>query len=769
MRLLESSGDDFKLTKDLTTRDVPKYAILSHTWGSAADEVTCEDLVKGTGKEKTGYQKIEFCAVQARSDGLQYFWVDTCCIDKSNKAELSEAINSMFYWYQNAARCYVYLSDVSDTQQAEPERESAFQASKWFTRGWTLQELLAPSSVKFFTKEGRQLGDKKSLEQQIHEVTGIAASALQGKPLTRFSVKERFQWAEIRQTTREEDWAYCLQGIFGVSMPVIYGEGKAQAIHRLHEEIKGTSNTAFHPSRLSKAKRTVKLIDVYHSAENQDCLQDLRNTDPRDDKQRIEQTKGGLLRDSYNWVLENNDFLRWQDENQCRLLWVKGDPGKGKTMLLCGIIDELQVRRATNTAYFFCQATDSRINNATAVLRGLIYSLVSQQQSLISHVREKYDLGGKQLFEDANAWIALTAIFNNILQDPGLEPTYLFIDALDECSTDLPQLLELIVHTSAMSPKTKWIVSSRNWPKIAEKLGNTTKGVSLSLELNETSISAAVKTYIGYKVDQLAKDKKYDADLQSHVNQYLVSHANSTFLWVALVCQELARSEVKKRHTRTKLRDFPPGLDALYKSMIQHVRSSEDVDLCMQILAVVSIAYRPVTLPELMSLVETSDDINNDQETLEEIIKLCGSFLTLQGNDVSFIHQSAKDFLSEKEPAILFPSGKEVEHRSVLLRSIKAMSQTLRRDMYSLKHPGTPIEEVQLKLPSPDPLAPIRYACTYWVDHLREIQSDHRVDSINCFLQKHFLHWFEALGLLGRTSEGVRALTKLVPLLEVCN
>lgn len=253
MRLLECSDDEFKLMKDLPDRDIPKYAILSHTWGSEAEEVTFQDLDNGSGKNKTGYEKIRFCAKQARRDGLQHFWVDTCCINKSNKAELSKAINSMFYWYQNAARCYVYLSDVSDTQptyrptkrlrrdsSSGPEHrwESAFRASKWFTRGWTLQELLAPASVEFFTKEGRRLGDKESLEQQIHEVTGIAVPALQGSALTLFSVTERFQWAQTRETTREEDWAYCLQGIFSISMPVIYGEGKTQAIHRLHEEIK---------------------------------------------------------------------------------------------------------------------------------------------------------------------------------------------------------------------------------------------------------------------------------------------------------------------------------------------------------------------------------------------------------------------------------------------------------------------------------------------------------------------------------------------------
>lgn len=252
MRLLENIDGKFKLTNDLV-RDIPKYAILSHRWGLDTEEVTFRDLVEGTGEHKTGYQKIRFCSAQARRDGLRYFWVDTCCIDKSNNNELSTAINSMFRWYQNAARCYVYL-DISaseyekDGQPSELAWESAFRSSGWFTRGWTLQELLAPSSVEFFTMEGRRLGDKRSLEQQIHAITEIAVPALRGKALAQFDVDERFRWAETRQTTQEEDWAYCLLGIFGIFMPLIYGEGKAHAIRRLKREIAEAMNHNDAPS-----------------------------------------------------------------------------------------------------------------------------------------------------------------------------------------------------------------------------------------------------------------------------------------------------------------------------------------------------------------------------------------------------------------------------------------------------------------------------------------------------------------------------------------
>jgi len=240
MRLLElKAHGEFSLT-EFVGDSIPPYAILSHTWGADGEEVTFKDLADRTGKSKAGYAKIQFCGEQAARDGLQYVWVDTCCIDKSSSAELTEAINSMFCWYGEAAKCYVYLSDVSIPDKNDHSSwftwESAFRESRWFTRGWTLQELIAPTSVEFFSLEGRRLGDKKSLEREIHEITGINIQALQGNPLSEFSVTERMSWAAKRKTTRKEDEAYCLLGIFDIHMPLIYGEGK-KAFIRLKEEI----------------------------------------------------------------------------------------------------------------------------------------------------------------------------------------------------------------------------------------------------------------------------------------------------------------------------------------------------------------------------------------------------------------------------------------------------------------------------------------------------------------------------------------------------
>jgi hypothetical protein len=383
MRLLKYDKGAKLTIQSFDDTELPPYAILSHTWGADEEEVTFADLVKGDGKKKLGYKKIRFCGKQAQQDDIQYFWVDTCCIDKTDKAELSHAIRSMFRWYQDATKCYVYLSDVSakegtaDNMLSKFTWEPVFRSSRWFTRGWTLQELLAPRIVELFSKEWEKLSDEVSLKLLIHKITGIPHEVLTGAPLSQFSVNERLLWKGDRKTKRDEDVWYLLSGIFGVEIAPAYSEGAASAFRRLMDEI--------------------------HELER--CIQNIRHTDPRDDKRRIEDTKGGLLADSYRWVLDNAIFQQWQQDSHTRLLWVKGDPGKGKTMLLCGIIDELHSSMPRNTllSYFFCQATNSRINSATAVLRGLLYMLVKQQPSLVSHVRKKHDHAGKALFEDVNA------------------------------------------------------------------------------------------------------------------------------------------------------------------------------------------------------------------------------------------------------------------------------------------------------------------------------------------------------------------------------
>jgi hypothetical protein len=245
MRLLHvDQSDGFCLTKDLSEEELSShpYAILSHTWGKDEEEVSFADLTQGSRHTEVQYDKLHFCRKQAASDGLHYFWVDTCCIDKSSSAELSKAITSMFRWYSGAVKCYVYLKDVSTgnfegTNASARSWEPAFRSSRWFRRGWTLQELLAPRSVEFFDSHGTPLGDKESLEQVLHEITKIPPRVLRNAPLDEFSIDERMSWAEDRDTKHGEDKAYSMLGLFGVSMLPNYGEGVDKAFARLKKEL----------------------------------------------------------------------------------------------------------------------------------------------------------------------------------------------------------------------------------------------------------------------------------------------------------------------------------------------------------------------------------------------------------------------------------------------------------------------------------------------------------------------------------------------------
>jgi hypothetical protein len=228
MRLLRL--DPHKCTwivEEFTHPRIPFYAVLSHTWGRNNEEVKLADIESGerqySDTSKLGYDKLRFCQKQLERDGLRYFWIDTCCIKKSDNLELQLSLASMFYWYQKATTCYVWLSDVSIDDAASWER--AFSRSRWFERGWTLQELIAPNSVRFFSKEGNFIGDKEGLASTISIVCRVPRLALQGAELSRFSTDERLSWTKGRVTTLPEDAAYCLLGIFDVELPTLYADG----------------------------------------------------------------------------------------------------------------------------------------------------------------------------------------------------------------------------------------------------------------------------------------------------------------------------------------------------------------------------------------------------------------------------------------------------------------------------------------------------------------------------------------------------------------
>ncbi|KAJ0322016.1 hypothetical protein COL5a_008994 [Colletotrichum fioriniae] len=507
--------------------------------------------------------------------------------------------------------------------------------------------------------------------------------------------------------------------------------------------------------------------------DRENCLIDFRQkVDPYHEKDRIQIEKGGLLRDACSWVLDHDSYQIWHKETRHKILWIKGDPGKGKTMLLCGIVDELETDPTHTLSYFFCQATETTLNNATAVLRGLIYGLAKRYPQVDQYIYNRYkDGGGKAAFEGDSAWGVMCGILNAILGDPNMNGVLLIVDALDECVEGRQKLLDFICERSNDS-RAKWIVSSRNWPEIETNLERITERTSaLSLELNSDLVAHAVRTYIRRKVDKLAEKRPYhnDLKLRNDVEEYLNSNSSDTFLWVALVCDALRQDNITRREhvigPKGVLQTFPEGLDKLYKCMFKYISGTRDADLCKDILAVTSVLERSITSLELCSIMGLSKHFDGKVETLQDVVRCCGSFLSLREETVYFVHQSARDFLLDKNGdtfASIFPGGVEDVHWAVCLRSLGAVSEVVRRDIYELQ--DVSMAQNDITTPNPDPLASVAYSCAYWMKHLGESnpatysKDDGVVDE---FLQTRFLYWLEALALLGELTQAVQGIQKL--------
>jgi hypothetical protein len=537
---------------------------------------------------------------------------------------------------------------------------------------------------------------------------------------------------------------------------------------------------------VAKTQQT-RLQDIYSFLKQQkleekdeEFIKILCPYDPRHDHKRIEAANGGLCEESYLWILETSDFKRWRDDKQCNLLWIKAEPGKGKTKLLCGIIYELKNSMVTNgrLAYFFCQATDSRINTATSVLQGLMYLLVDQRPSLISRIREKHRIR-ESLSGNPNAWIILSEIFTDVLQDLSLEEVYLIIDALDECVADLAELLELIMQKTSASPhaktRVKWIVSSRPNDVIEQKLQLDDSRVMLSLEQKENAekVAKAVDAYIDRCVCKLAvnnKDDKYDQDLQEKVRKKLRQKADGTFLWVSLIIIKL--QDVMSCDVLDLIDEWPSKLSHVYQRMLQQIQALQHKypERCRLVLSTATATRRPLRLEELGVLSGLLDQFMGKKELVARVVNMCGSFLRIQSEYVYFIHQTANEFLLVDGSNTIFPSGTKDVHYKMFSASIQIMLKTLKRDRYELS--AFPTDEVHQ--PEPDPLAAAGYSCDYWVDHLCDSSGAVGHDdalrnggTVDSFIREKYLYWLEALSLCKSMPKGVLSMTKLEALIEV--
>lgn len=514
-----------------------------------------------------------------------------------------------------------------------------------------------------------------------------------------------------------------------------------------------------------------------------DCRRDLRVVDPQNDMARIEKSKDELLEDAYKWILRTPEyaaFTNWDDRGAgCpprRLLWIKGHAGTGKTMLMIGIIRELSRQPHPFTpslSFFFCQGTDTALNNATAILRSLIWLLLLQQPCLMSHLLQKYRDSGANLFRDNNAFIALSEAFENMLKDPHLSPVYLAVDALDESEQEL-DLINLISTSLTLSDNVRWLLSSRPEVDVIAKVIAKLKqshshilDIGTLVELDTESLEGPVNAYIEHKVSELRKypDLRYTDTILQTVSNEVRQRAKDNFLWVSLVFNDLKR--VRGSYAVKSIKDYPSGLSKLYdhKMKIIEAEETEHLQRCRDVLVATFLAYRPLSLDELAGLVPWSAD--TDPFT---IVQKCRSFLTITEETVNPIHQSAKDYLKKNFDSIQL-GGLAQGHTDIAKRSIDTMSSILRQNMYNL--------DFGFKLMAPpdsDPLIPIRYSCVFWADHLCSMNGDNPECSreltengkVLIFLREHLLHWLEGLSLLGKLSDGVASINKLLLAAQVC-
>jgi hypothetical protein len=643
MRLLQLDDIGGFSLVERVGNDIPPYAILSHTWGRDDDEVTFQDLMSDRGKGKPGYRKVRFCTERAARDGLRYSWVDTCCIDKSSSAELSEAINSMFCWYQNAERCYVYLSDVSrDPSDGDdlgsPRWKPAFRNSRWFTRGWTLQELIAPASVEFFSNEEVCLGNKRSIEQTIHEITGIAIDAFRGKPLSQFSIDERLMWAAKRTTKREEDEVYCLLGMFDIQMPLLYGEGRKKALRRLQKEIRDClSNRVL--SLSEEQKRTLlnslrfEQIDVRQMS--------IKNAHTR----------------TCRWLLRKSEYLDWLNTMKLNehhgFLWIKGKPGTGKsTLMKFAIVNVRKKAKDKILISFFFNARGEDLEKSTiGTYRSLLLQLLDRLPALQS-VFDSLGLSTLSTTTDYQWSIeSLKMLLEDAILSLGESSVICFIDALDECAEeqirDMISFFERIGELAVASGiYFRVCFSSRHYPHITIQ-----KGLNLVLEGQE----GHTEDITNYLESELRIGQSETAQ---QIRSELQEKASGIFMWVVLVVGILNTEHDRGRiHAlRRRLQEIPGDLHELFLNILtRDSRNRDELVLCIQWVLFAKQPLSPEQLyfailsgiePDAVSMWDPRDItrdvirrfILNSSKGLTEIT-------TSKLQKVQFIHESVRDFL----------------------------------------------------------------------------------------------------------------------------
>lgn len=670
MRLLEARKDGH-LTLKSFSGEVPPYAILSHTWGADETEVSFKDIVHAQAYRcKNGFAKIEFCRQQSRKDGIDHFWVDTCCINKADAVELQTAITSMYRWYREARKCYVFLSDVSHAHYQENNatlhQEASLKYSRWFTRGWTLQELIAPTVVEFYSQEGTLLGTKETLNITLSRITGIPSSALlHQKELSAFTVAKRMSWVKLRSTTKPQDKVYCLFGLFGVSTFINYGEDQDTAYARLADAITDRyqrrefagleHNFAEHkmPPRML-CTSSDRNADHGGSVQREAIMKSLRFE--RMDTRRKNIRKEYRL--TCSWILQHLLYKQWNDRNQLKyhrgLLWIRGKPGCGKSTLmryLCAEdrpVDE-KAESDIRINYFFHARGQNLEHSVIGMYRSLLHQLLCQVPQL-QHFLDRY--AGKQ--EDDWDWTVddLCETFADALMGVKGRRIKCFVDALDECDDrDIREALWFFedIGERALHHDVHLLVcfASRHYPTF-----DLSYGLRLMLE-DEPEHNKGLFSYIKGRL------RVGSGDYAEEIEARLSSKAKGIFMWAILVL-DIVNKEFERGYLSSvekRLSGIPNDLSDVFRDILRRDRENmAEFELCIQWTL---FARRPLRPKEFYVAMINGLDPNTvilwteqtiDDEIVSKYVSSASKGLveiakSPQSTTVQFIHESVRDFL----------------------------------------------------------------------------------------------------------------------------
>lgn len=487
---------------------------------------------------------------------------------------------------------------------------------------------------------------------------------------------------------------------------------------------------------------------------DQNCLRFLQCPDSQVVKNRLVEAKDKLHWESIEWVFKTPHYLSWMNETHLVILWIKGGAGKGKTMMSIGIIERLLLSIASRSngkapliAYFFCQNADYRLNKLDSIIKGLIFQMIKQRPALIKCLRSHWDSKNNR-FHGAMSWRKLWDIFLEMTERCQDATIYIVVDALDECQNDgISQFLRVIIRTSSLNAgKIKCLLTSRPLGDAEKELLTSKDQAQVSLELNSANVNQAIKSYITTKMEEIDRHQRLHPKLRQTVAQELVNRSDGTYLWVSLVCRDLKKTQPQEMLKRVQT--LPEDLESLYKQKCAELSTGDSASMCMRMLKVVTLSFRPIHKDEF----ESVTGLSQKDWAIEALVARCGSFINMRGDFITFIHQSARDFLIGDNGASLLNMYEIYNHENIALRCVTFLATKLKVDLFNFVHPcSEPSRLAQLDDEQLSLFTRIRYAAQFWITHISKadssfIQRSIGPDGLVCsFLEANILEWIEYL------------------------